>query len=62
MPLNQFLCKFLHQLLQQAPPLPASHPLQLTQLPVPYLDPAALATTETGSAGLRLLAACGQRL
>lgn len=56
MPLSQSLCKFLHQLLQQ------TLPLQLTQLPVHYLDPALLATTETESAGLRLPAACGQRL
>ena len=62
MPLNQYLCKFLHQLLQQTPPLPANLPLQRTQLPVHYLDPVRLAITETESAGLRLPAACGQHL
>lgn len=62
MPLSQSLCKFLHQLLQQTPPLPANLPLQLIQLPAHYLDPALLAITETESAGLRLPAACGQHL
>ena len=57
---SQFLCKCLPQTLQPAPVHLVNRLPQLIQLPVHYLEPAALATTETESVGLRLLAACGQ--
>lgn len=62
MQLSQSLSKFLHQLWQQTPtPLASLHP-QLTQAQMHYLGPAAPATIGTGSAGLRLPAACVQHL
>lgn len=58
---NQSLCKCLPQTLQQALYHLGNLLPQLTQLPARYLEPAALAITETESVGPRLLAACEQR-